>query len=120
MIEGIDYCFIYPKEDKETVHLKLLTGPYKDTVFKYGKVSFREEEFQTRLLFAYYVLESPVMKPKKLEKDPAFQHFAGDLLVELMTANIDEEIIDETRTDDTETPDLLGGLSPKGSSVFKE
>jgi hypothetical protein len=51
------------------------------------------------------------MKPKLLEKDSAFKQFAGDLLVELMSANIDEEIIDETGTDDTEAPDLLGRIS---------
>lgn len=119
MIEGLDYCFIYPKEEKDIAHIKLLTGTYKDTLFKYGKVSFKEEMDSVRLLFAYYVLESPVMKPKKLENDPAFKQFAGDLLVELMTANLDEDIIDETGTNDTEAPDLLGGLSPK-SSPFLE
>ena len=106
MIEGIDYCFIYPKEEADITHIKLLAGPYKDTVFKYGKVSFKEEAEQVRLLFAYYVLESPVMKPKKLESDPAFKQYAGDLLVELMTSNLDEDIIDETRTDDSEAFDL--------------
>lgn len=106
MIEGIDYCFIYPKDDKETVHVKLLSGKYKDTVFKYGKVKFAEEGEQMRLLFAYYVLESPVMKPKKLEKDSDFKVYAGDLLVEIMTANIDEDIIDETGTNDSQESDL--------------
>jgi len=120
MIEGVDYCFIYPKEDKDIAHIKLLTGTYKDTLFKYGKVSFKEEMDTVRLLFAYYVLESPVMKPKKLENDSDFKQFAGDLLVELMTANIDEDIIDETGTDDTENPNLLGELSPKSPSFFKE
>jgi len=119
MIEGIDYCFIYPKDEKDITHIKVLSGIYKDTIFKYGKVSFKEELDQTRLLFAYYVLESPVAKPKKLEKDPDFKQFAGDLLVELMTANLDEEMIDENRTDDTETPDLLGGISKKSSSLLE-
>ena len=111
MIEGIDYCFIYPKDDKETAHIKILSGDYKDTLFKYGKVSFKEYTDGPHLLFAYYVLECPVMKPKLLEKDSDFKQYAGDLLVELMSANIDEEIIDETRDNDTETPDLLGRLS---------
>jgi hypothetical protein len=106
MTEGIDYCFIYPKEEADITHIKLLQGPYKDTVFKYGKVSFKEDQDQIRLLFAYYVLESPVMKPKKLESDPDFKQYAGDLLVELMTSNLDEDIIDETRTDDPEESDL--------------
>ena len=42
MIEGIDYCFIYPKDDGQSVHIKLLDGPYKDTIIKYGKVKFKE------------------------------------------------------------------------------
>ena len=33
MIEGIDYCFIYPKDDNQAVHIKLLNGTYKDTPF---------------------------------------------------------------------------------------
>ena len=106
MIKGVDYCFLYPKKDKDSVHIKLLSGPYKDTVYRYGKVSFKEEMDQMRLLFAYYVIESPVKKPKKLEKDPDFKQYAGDLLVDIMSANLDEEFIDENRDSDPETSDL--------------
>ena len=106
MIEGIDYCFIYPKDDIQTVHIKLLDGPYKDTIFKYGKVKFKEENEQVYLLFAYDVLESPIMKPKKMEKDEAFKNYIGDLLVELMSSNIEQEIIDETGTSDSQITDI--------------
>ena len=98
MLEGTDYCFIYPKEDEQTVHIKFLQGPYKDTVYKYGKVKFKEENEQVYLLFAYDVLESPVAKPKKLEKDLDFKNYIGDLLVDLMSANLEQDIIDETGT----------------------
>jgi hypothetical protein len=106
MIEGVDYCFIYPKGDTQTVHIKFLQGPYKDTIFKYGKVKFKEENDLVYLLFAYDVLESTVSKPKKLEKDDTFKNYIGDLLCDLMTANIDEDIIDETGTNDSEESDL--------------
>jgi len=96
MIEGKDYCFIYPKDDGTAVHIKFLDGIYKDTVFKYGKVKFKEENDQVYLLFAYDVLESTVKKPKKLEKDENFKNYIGDLLVELMSNNMEQEIIDET------------------------
>ena len=102
MIEGQDYCFINPKDEADITHIRLLTGPYKDTLFKYGKVSFKEEFDQAHLLFAYYVLESPVMKPKKLESDSDFK----------LHNIVEQDIIDESGTDDTETPDLLGRLSP--------
>jgi hypothetical protein len=106
MVEGIDYCFIYPKDDATSVHIRFLTGDYKDTVFKYGKVKFEEKNDQVYLLFAYDVLESTVDKPKKLEKDEMFKNYIGDLLVEIMSGNLEQEVIDENRTSDTETPDL--------------
>jgi hypothetical protein len=106
MIEGIDYCFIYPKNDGTAVHIKFLDGPYKDTVFKYGKVKFKEENDQVYLLFAYDVLESPVKKPRKLEKDGDFKNYIGDLLVELMSENMEQDIIDETGTSDSEESNL--------------
>jgi len=106
MIEGTHYCFIYPKDDSTAVNIRFLQGPYKDTVFKYGKVKFKEENEQMYLLFAYDVLESVVDKPKKLEKDTDFKNYLGDLLVELMSNNIEQEIVDETGTDDIKKPDL--------------
>jgi len=95
MIEGIDYCFIYPKNDKESVNIKLLEGEYKDNIFKYGKVKFEEKNDEMHLLFAYDVLESTIDKPRKLEKNEDFKNYIGNLLVELMSANIETEIVDE-------------------------
>jgi hypothetical protein len=107
MVEGIDYCFIYPKDDATLTHVKLLVGPYKGTLFKYGKVKIFEENGQGHLVFAYDVLESEVSKPKKLEKDEGFKNYIGDLLVEIMSLNIEEEIVDETiGTNDIEDVDF--------------
>jgi len=102
MTEGIDYCFIYSKDDQETVHIRLLTGNYKDTVFKYGKVKFEERHGNVYLLFAYDVLESTVDTPRKLEKNTDFKNYLGDLLVEIMSGNLEQDIIDETGTSDIE------------------
>ena len=106
LIEGTDYCFIYPKDDGTAVHIKLLQGPYKDTVFKYGKVKFEERHGNVYLLFAYYVLESTVEKPKRLEKDEDFKNYIGPLLVDLMSRNLEQDIIDETGTDDSKESNL--------------
>ena len=106
MIEGLDYCFIYPKDDATSVHIKLLEGPYKGTLFKYGKVKFEEKGEQIYLLFAYDVLESPIDKPRKMEKDTDFKNYLGDLLVEIMGSNVEQEVIDEAGTDDIKEPDL--------------
>jgi len=106
MIEGLDYCFIYPKDDGTSVHIRLLEGEYKGTTFKYGKVKFKEENGQVYLLFAYDVLESTVDKPRKLEKDDKFKNYLGDLLVEIMGSNIEQEVIDEVGTSDIEKSGL--------------
>ena len=100
MIEGIDYCFIYPKDDDQAVHIKLLDGPYKDVIFQYGKVKFEEKDEQVYLLFNYYVIQSPNIQSTKLEKDDNFKNFIGDMLVEVMSANIEQEIIDENQIDE--------------------
>ena len=107
MIEGIDYCFIYPKDDSSSVHIRFLTGEYKDTVFKYGKVVIQERDDGVKaLLFGLNVLESTIDKPKKLEKNKEFINYVGPLLVDLMENNSDWEMIDEIGTSDTEEPDL--------------
>lgn len=106
MIEGVDYCFIYPKDDANSVHVRLLSGKYKDTVFKYGKVKFEEKDDQMYLLFNYDVLESTFDEPKVMEKDQEFKDYLGNLLVGIMSSNIEQEIIDETRTNDSKESDL--------------
>ena len=94
MREAVDYEYVIDEKDKTSVHIKLLTGEYKDTIFKYGKVGVKEEGDKAYLQFNFDVIQSPIMKPKKLEKDLDFKQFAGDLLVNIMSANLDEEIID--------------------------
>jgi len=106
MIEGIDYCYIYPKDDATTVHIRLLNGPYKDTVYKYGRVKLKEENENMHLLFAYDVIESTVDKPRKLEKDEDFKNYIGNFLVEIMSSNLEQEIIDETGTNDSEESNI--------------
>lgn len=102
LIEGVDYLYTFPENDPKSIHIKLLDGPYKDTVYKYGKVKFKQENEQVYLIFGYDVIESTVEKPKKLEKDVDFKNYIGNLLAEIMSSNIEQEVIDETGTDDSE------------------
>ena len=105
MIEGIDYNFLTPASEPEVVYIKLLQGEYTDTVFKFGNVKFEEKDDQGYLHFEYDVIESKVMKPKKLEKNEDFKNYIGNMLVEIISANLNQEIIDENGTTDTEKSD---------------
>jgi hypothetical protein len=102
LIEGVDYMYTFPENDPKSIHIKLLSGVYADTVYKYGKVKFKEENEQVYLIFGYDVIESTVEKPKKLEKDVDFKNYIGNLLADIMLSNIEQEVIDETGTNDSE------------------
>jgi hypothetical protein len=105
MTEGIDYEFIFPEENKTETHIKLKNGKYTGTVFKYGKVKLLEHNDGPHLHFAFDVIQSTIMEPKKLQKDKQFTQYLFEMLLELM-ADSDEEIIDEIRTDDFKKSDL--------------
>jgi hypothetical protein len=105
MIEDIDYRYVFPAKDDKSVHIKLLTGPFEGTIFKYGKVKVEERDGQGYLLFDYDVIESKVSKPKKLIKNEDFKNCIGGLLVEIISGNIEQEIIDENGTTNLEESD---------------
>lgn len=106
MQEGIDYNYIFPAKDDKSVHIKILTGDFEGTIFKYGKVKVEEKDDEGYLHFAYDVIESKVSKPKKLEKNEDFKNYIGNLLVEIISSRVEQEIIDENGTTDIEESDL--------------
>ena len=99
MRETVDYEYVVDEKDKASVHIKLLSGEYKDTVFKYGKVGVKEEGDKAYLQFNFDVIYSPI---KKLDKKLEFRNYIGDLLSTIITKQLDveETYYDENRTDD--------------------
>jgi hypothetical protein len=103
--EGVDFNYEIPETEETTVGIKILSGKYIDTVYQYGKVKFEEEkDGAIYLQFVYNVLESPMQK-EELEKDMNFKNHIGDILVGIMSQNIDKGIIDEVGTDYSEESD---------------
>jgi hypothetical protein len=100
--EGVDFNYVIPESEDTTVGVKLLTGEYSDTVYQYGKVKFEEEkDGAIYLQFVYNVMETPLEKDV-LEKDMNFKNHIGDILVSIMSQNIDKGIIDEVGTNYSE------------------
>lgn len=99
MIEDIDYKYSFPQDDPEHVHIELLTGPYVDVVFKYDKVKFVEENEEMYLQFSYSVIQYKNFKD--LESDINFKNYIGELLAEIMSKNMDQEIVDESGISNT-------------------
>ena len=103
--EGVDFNYEIPETEETTVGIKILSGKYIDTVYQYGKVKFEEEkDGAIYLQFVYNVLDTPLVK-EELEKDMDFRNHIGDILVNIMSQNIDKGIIDEVGTDYSEEPD---------------
>jgi hypothetical protein len=104
--EGVDFNYVIPESEDTTVGIKLLSGEYVDTVYQYGKVKFEEEKDGAIFLqFIYNVLETPLEK-STLEKDSGFKNHIGDVLVSIMSQNLDKGIIDEVGTDYSEESDI--------------
>lgn len=101
MIEGIDFVYLYPQNDKNSVHIKFLDGPYEGVVFKYGKVKVEEKDDEAYLQFAFDVIESKSVKPKKLEKNEEFKNYIGSMLIEIISNGLQEQL-DENGTTYTE------------------
>lgn len=103
--EGVDFNYVIPETEDTTVGIKLLTGQYTDTVYQYGKVKFNEEkDGAIYLQFVYNILETPHDK-EFLETDMDFKNHIGDILVSIMSENLDKGIIDEAGTDYSEESD---------------
>jgi hypothetical protein len=103
--EGIDFNYVIPESEETTVGIKLLSGKYVDTIYQYGKVKFNEEkDGAIYLQFVYNILESPLEKDS-LETDIDFKNHIGDILVSIMSENLDKGIIDEAGTDYSEESD---------------
>ena len=100
MIEDIDYKYLFPENDPEHIHIELLTGPDVDIVFKYDKVKFSEENGEMYLQFSYNVIQYGMFT--NLESDLQFKNYIGDLLTEIMSKNINQELVDESRISNTE------------------
>lgn len=103
--EGVDFNYVIPESENTTVGIKILKGEFSDTVYQYGKVKFQEEEDGAIYLqFIYNVLETPLNK-EDLEKSSEFKNYIGDILVNIMSANLDKGLIDEAGTDYSEESD---------------
>jgi hypothetical protein len=63
-----------------------------------------EKDGAIYLRFVYNVMETPLDK-EELEKSSEFKNHIGDILVSIMSQNIDKGIIDEVGTDYSEESD---------------
>ena len=109
--EGVDFNYVIPESEDTTIGIKLLTGKYVDTVYQYGKVKFDEDKSgDIYLSFIYNIIETPMVK-EELEKSDDFKNSIGDILVSIISENMNKRMLDETGTDYIEESDSKWRLS---------
>jgi hypothetical protein len=118
-IEDIDYKLIY-KKGRSLYSIKLLKGEYKDAIFTFGKVSFKEdkENDTCKLSFDWKLEEKPDTIKEDLEKCKKFANYLGDLLLNIISdvKTIKEENARESTDDHTKNTNAERGVLPEDSS----
>ena len=105
------------KDDKDTVPIEILTGPFKGVILRYKTVSIREQADNTaKLHFDYDILKTETFSEVSLRGNSKFEFQAG-LILNTLILEATEAPIDGNREDDIEEPVEVGGLQSEGSAV---
>ena len=84
MLENEDYEFIAKGE--EQWHVRLLSGPFPETIISYGKVSVREGDGESAILkYDFEIHESP--DPDLTSDNAGLQAHVGDVLVAIIESS---------------------------------
>jgi hypothetical protein len=75
MLELNDYELVPSDEDEQAWNVRLLTGPFNETVLRFGAISLNEEGIMS---FNFYIVSSP--DPNLTTEIVDLQEYAGDLL----------------------------------------
>ena len=86
MEENVDYEIIPSHEDDQAWNVRILKGPFTETVIKYGVIKFNE--IPQNMAFNFAVISSPdsELAPENIE----LQDFAGAMLEKIMANGIKE------------------------------
>ena len=99
------YVFV-EKADSDFTSIKALQKPYDGIIYTYGKVKVSEPNGECEnatLSFDYRVEEVPPVFDKskeEIENDPDFSRFIGDVLVEILEDNVDNDRSSNDNTSD--------------------
>jgi hypothetical protein len=88
LVEDRHYQIIPDKGDDQAWNVRLLSGPYTETVLKYGVVKFNGKGEKKYMSFNFDIVYSPDTELKK--ENIELQEFAGNLLEQVMARGIEE------------------------------
>lgn len=120
MIDPRDFRFrddLAKIESGDTVPIEILTGPYKNVIFRYVRVSVKEkEEGEAVLQYQYELLEMGNHTETQLRKDERFSRHLGVMLNHLILESL-ETNNNENRENNLKEPDEEPAFYEEGSSI---
>ena len=97
MIELKDYELIPSEEDEQAWNVRLLTGPFNETVLRFGSISFNEIE-EGFMSFNFHIVYSP---DENLTTEVVeLQEYAGDLLQAIIRDGMESGSVITKETDE--------------------
>lgn len=92
------------KNEKDTVPIQLLTGPYKDVIYRYTRVGVKEKGDEDAVMqFEYDLHEMGNFTETSLRKDKKFEQYIGLVLNTLILEAVGgPKPQDEHRKDSTQ------------------
>ena len=88
LVEDKHYQIIPDKGDDQAWNVRIMTGPYTETVLKYGVVKFNGKGKDKYMSFNFDIIYTPDTELKK--ENVELQEFAGNLLEQVMARGIEE------------------------------
>ena len=82
------YQIIPDKGDDQAWNVRIMAGPYTETVLKYGVVKFNGKGKDKYMSFNFDIIYTPDTELKK--ENVELQEFAGNLLEQVMARGIEE------------------------------
>lgn len=88
LIEDKHYQIVPERGNDQAWNVRVLTGPYTETVLRYGVVKFNGKGKDKYMSFNFDIVYTPDTELKK--ENVNLQEFAGDLLEQIMGKGIEE------------------------------
>ena len=88
LVEDKHYQIIPDKGDDQAWNVRIMAGPYTETVLKYGVVKFNGKGKEKYMSFNFDIIYTPDTELKK--ENVELQEFAGNLLEQVMARGIEE------------------------------
>ena len=84
------------RENDTWANICIRESNYRGIIYNYGKVSIPDENLvddqgRLPLRFEYNIIESKEKPEDELRKDPAFKNLLGDILVEILDEQLEED-----------------------------